>query len=113
MKTRKIYCDDAPKAEETANGTKKHFMLLRCETASTKGRRRTTGNTGTPQGCFCCARCKDSLLGRPFLPSRARDLLPRACSLRGGDKGRILRLRLPERHEPPESKNTAQGGGKE
>lgn len=33
------------------------------------------------EGCFCCARCKRSLLGRPFLPKQGQIFCSRACSL--------------------------------
>ncbi|XP_077458456.1 prickle-like protein 2b isoform X1 [Stigmatopora argus] len=32
-------------------------------------------------GCFCCARCKRSLLGRPFLPKQGQIFCSRSCSL--------------------------------
>ncbi|XP_072928418.1 prickle-like protein 2b isoform X2 [Hemitrygon akajei] len=31
--------------------------------------------------CFCCARCKKSLLGRPFLPKQGQIFCSRSCSL--------------------------------
>uniref|UniRef100_A0A3Q3DDP9 Prickle homolog 2b n=1 Tax=Hippocampus comes TaxID=109280 RepID=A0A3Q3DDP9_HIPCM len=31
------------------------------------------------EGCFCCARCKRPLLGRPFLPERGRIFCSRSC----------------------------------
>ncbi|XP_042195413.1 prickle-like protein 2b isoform X1 [Callorhinchus milii] len=31
--------------------------------------------------CFCCARCKKSLLGRPFLPKQGQIFCSRACSV--------------------------------
>ena len=33
------------------------------------------------EGCFCCARCKRSLLGRPFLPKQGQIFCSRACSI--------------------------------
>lgn len=33
------------------------------------------------EGCFCCASCKRSLLGRPFLPKQGQIFCSRACSL--------------------------------
>uniref|UniRef100_A0AAV2M8U8 Prickle-like protein 2 n=1 Tax=Knipowitschia caucasica TaxID=637954 RepID=A0AAV2M8U8_KNICA len=33
------------------------------------------------EGCFCCARCRRSLLGRPFLPKQGQIFCSRACSL--------------------------------
>ncbi|KAJ3603015.1 hypothetical protein NHX12_030759 [Muraenolepis orangiensis] len=33
------------------------------------------------EGCFCCARCRSSLLGRPFLPKQGQIFCSRACSL--------------------------------
>ncbi|XP_033822423.1 prickle-like protein 2b isoform X2 [Periophthalmus magnuspinnatus] len=33
------------------------------------------------EACFCCARCKRSLLGRPFLPKQGQIFCSRACSL--------------------------------
>ncbi|CDQ60525.1 unnamed protein product [Oncorhynchus mykiss] len=33
------------------------------------------------EGCFCCARCKSSLLGRPFLPKHGQIFCSRSCSL--------------------------------
>lgn len=33
------------------------------------------------EGCFCCARCKRSLLGRPFLPKQGQIFCSRSCSL--------------------------------
>ena len=30
--------------------------------------------------CFCCARCKQSLLGRPFLPKQGQIFCSRSCS---------------------------------
>ncbi|XP_028303260.1 prickle-like protein 2b isoform X2 [Gouania willdenowi] len=33
------------------------------------------------EGCFCCARCKRSLLGRPFLPKQGHIFCSRSCSL--------------------------------
>ncbi|XP_031423342.1 prickle-like protein 2b isoform X2 [Clupea harengus] len=33
------------------------------------------------EGCFCCARCKKSLLGRPFLPKQGQIFCSRACSV--------------------------------
>lgn len=33
------------------------------------------------EGCFCCARCKCSLLGRPFLPKQGQIFCSRSCSL--------------------------------
>lgn len=32
------------------------------------------------EDCFCCARCKKSLLGRPFLPKQGQIFCSRACS---------------------------------
>ncbi|XP_066554083.1 prickle-like protein 2b isoform X1 [Amia ocellicauda] len=31
--------------------------------------------------CFCCARCKNSLLGRPFLPKQGQIFCSRSCSV--------------------------------
>ncbi|XP_039189911.1 prickle-like protein 2 [Crotalus tigris] len=31
--------------------------------------------------CFCCAQCKKSLLGRPFLPKQGQIFCSRACSM--------------------------------
>ncbi|XP_078065628.1 prickle-like protein 2b isoform X1 [Mustelus asterias] len=31
--------------------------------------------------CFCCARCKKSLLGRPFLPKQGQIFCSRSCSI--------------------------------
>ncbi|XP_060713883.1 prickle-like protein 2b isoform X1 [Tachysurus vachellii] len=33
------------------------------------------------EDCFCCARCKKSLLGRPFLPKQGQIFCSRACSV--------------------------------
>ncbi|XP_039628965.1 prickle-like protein 2b isoform X1 [Polypterus senegalus] len=33
------------------------------------------------ENCFCCARCKKSLLGRPFLPKQGQIFCSRACSV--------------------------------
>ncbi|KAJ7998955.1 hypothetical protein DPEC_G00210360 [Dallia pectoralis] len=33
------------------------------------------------EGCFCCGRCKRSLLGRPFLPKQGQIYCSRSCSL--------------------------------
>lgn len=33
------------------------------------------------EGCFCCARCKHSLLGQPFLPKQGQIFCSRSCSL--------------------------------
>ncbi|XP_028855196.1 prickle-like protein 2b isoform X2 [Denticeps clupeoides] len=33
------------------------------------------------EACFCCARCKKSLLGRPFLPKQGQIFCSRACSV--------------------------------
>nr|XP_046201081.1 prickle-like protein 1 [Oncorhynchus gorbuscha]XP_046201088.1 prickle-like protein 1 [Oncorhynchus gorbuscha] len=33
------------------------------------------------KGCFCCAQCKSSLLGCPFLPKQGRIYCSKACSL--------------------------------
>lgn len=33
------------------------------------------------EDCFCCARCKHSLLGRPFLPKQGQIFCSRSCSL--------------------------------
>lgn len=33
------------------------------------------------EGCFCCARCKRSLLGRPFLPKQGQIFCSRSCSV--------------------------------
>lgn len=33
------------------------------------------------EGCFCCARCKRSLLGRPFLPKQGQIFCSRSCSI--------------------------------
>ncbi|XP_063070991.1 prickle-like protein 2b isoform X2 [Engraulis encrasicolus] len=33
------------------------------------------------ESCFCCARCKKSLLGRPFLPKQGQIFCSRACSV--------------------------------
>ncbi|XP_034023051.1 prickle-like protein 2b isoform X2 [Thalassophryne amazonica] len=33
------------------------------------------------ESCFCCARCKRSLLGRPFLPKQGQIFCSRSCSL--------------------------------
>uniref|UniRef100_A0A8C5MLV4 Prickle planar cell polarity protein 3 n=1 Tax=Leptobrachium leishanense TaxID=445787 RepID=A0A8C5MLV4_9ANUR len=33
------------------------------------------------EGCFCCGRCKKSLLGRPFLPRHGQIYCSRSCSL--------------------------------
>jgi len=33
------------------------------------------------EGCFSCARCKRSLLGRPFLPKQGQIFCSRSCSL--------------------------------
>lgn len=30
--------------------------------------------------CFCCAHCKRSLLGRPFLPKQGQIFCSRSCS---------------------------------
>ncbi|XP_061075698.1 prickle-like protein 2b isoform X2 [Conger conger] len=32
------------------------------------------------ESCFCCARCKKSLLGRPFLPKQGQIFCSRSCS---------------------------------
>uniref|UniRef100_A0A4W5KIF8 Prickle homolog 2b n=1 Tax=Hucho hucho TaxID=62062 RepID=A0A4W5KIF8_9TELE len=39
------------------------------------------------EGCFCCARCKCSLLGRPFLPKQGQIFCSRSCSLGGEPNG--------------------------
>ncbi|XP_036387737.1 prickle-like protein 2b [Megalops cyprinoides] len=33
------------------------------------------------ESCFCCARCKKSLLGRPFLPKQGQIFCSRSCSM--------------------------------
>ncbi|KAJ8409287.1 hypothetical protein AAFF_G00234850 [Aldrovandia affinis] len=33
------------------------------------------------EACFCCARCKKSLLGRPFLPKQGQIFCSRSCSV--------------------------------
>lgn len=33
------------------------------------------------ESCFCCTRCKKSLLGRPFLPKQGQIFCSRACSV--------------------------------
>ncbi|XP_064161002.1 prickle-like protein 2b isoform X1 [Anguilla rostrata] len=33
------------------------------------------------ESCFCCARCKKSLLGRPFLPKQGQIFCSRSCSV--------------------------------
>ncbi|CAH2316140.1 prickle 2 isoform X1 [Pelobates cultripes] len=33
------------------------------------------------EGCFCCGRCRTSLLGRPFLPRHGQIYCSRSCSL--------------------------------
>lgn len=39
------------------------------------------------EDCFCCARCKKSLLGRPFLPKQGQIFCSRACSVNEDTNG--------------------------
>lgn len=43
--------------------------------------------------CFCCARCKRSLLGRPFLPKQGQIFCSRSCSA-----GQVRKLKIHLKH---------------
>uniref|UniRef100_A0A8C4Z929 Prickle homolog 2b n=1 Tax=Gadus morhua TaxID=8049 RepID=A0A8C4Z929_GADMO len=71
------------------------------------------------EGCFCCARCKDSLLGRPFLPKQGQIFCSRACSLGGEPNGsdssdsafQSARSTRESRHSAKAGKSSGRAGG--
>uniref|UniRef100_A0A1A7XUZ3 Prickle-like 2 n=2 Tax=Iconisemion striatum TaxID=60296 RepID=A0A1A7XUZ3_9TELE len=68
------------------------------------------------EGCFCCARCKRSLLGRPFLPKQGQIFCSRSCSLgeepNGSDSSdSAFQSARSTRESRRSSKTTKSGGG--
>ncbi|CAI5688601.1 unnamed protein product [Oreochromis niloticus] len=68
------------------------------------------------EGCFCCARCKRSLLGRPFLPKQGQIFCSRSCSLgeepNGSDSSdSAFQSARSTRESRRSSKTTKNGGG--
>ncbi|KAM6928479.1 prickle-like protein 2b isoform 1-T1 [Xenentodon cancila] len=68
------------------------------------------------EGCFCCARCKRSLLGRPFLPKQGQIFCSRSCSLgeepNGSDSSdSAFQSARSTRESRRSSKMTKSGGG--
>uniref|UniRef100_A0A3P9IXU9 Prickle planar cell polarity protein 2 n=2 Tax=Oryzias latipes TaxID=8090 RepID=A0A3P9IXU9_ORYLA len=67
------------------------------------------------EGCFCCARCKRSLLGRPFLPKQGQIFCSRSCSLgeepNGSDSSDSAFQSARSTRESRRSSKTAKGGG--
>ncbi|KAM3878507.1 prickle-like protein 2b [Diretmus argenteus] len=70
------------------------------------------------EGCFCCARCKRSLLGRPFLPKQGQIFCSRSCSLgeepNGSDSSdsafQSARSTRESRHSSKAGKSSGGGG---
>uniref|UniRef100_A0A3B4CD82 Prickle homolog 2b n=2 Tax=Pygocentrus nattereri TaxID=42514 RepID=A0A3B4CD82_PYGNA len=66
--------------------------------------------------CFCCARCKKSLLGRPFLPKQGQIFCSRACSVgedaNGSDSSdsAFQNARTREARRSSKSSKTSSGG---
>lgn len=67
------------------------------------------------EGCFCCARCKRSLLGRPFLPKQGQIFCSRSCSLgeepNGSDSSDSAFQSARSTRESRRSSKTAKSGG--
>jgi len=71
------------------------------------------------EGCFCCARCKTSLLGRPFLPKQGQIFCSRACSLgeepNGSDSSdsafQSARSTRESRHSAKAGRSSGRAGG--
>lgn len=71
------------------------------------------------EGCFCCARCKRSLLGQPFLPKQGQIFCSRSCSLgeepNGSDSSdsafQSARSTRESRRSSKTAKSGAGGGG--
>lgn len=67
------------------------------------------------EGCFCCARCKRSLLGRPFLPKQGQIFCSRACSLgddaNGSDSSDSAFQSTRSTRESRRSSKAGKGGG--
>lgn len=71
------------------------------------------------EGCFCCARCKHSLLGQPFLPKQGQIFCSRSCSLgeepNGSDSSdsafQSARSTRESRHSSKTAKSASGGGG--
>lgn len=71
------------------------------------------------EGCFCCARCKRSLLGQPFLPKQGQIFCSRSCSLgeepNGSDSSdsafQSARSTRESRRSSKTAKSRAGGGG--
>lgn len=67
------------------------------------------------EGCFCCARCKRSLLGRPFLPKQGQIFCSRSCSLgeepNGSDSSDSAFQSARSTRESRRSSKTGKGGG--
>uniref|UniRef100_A0A3P8Q207 Prickle homolog 2b n=1 Tax=Astatotilapia calliptera TaxID=8154 RepID=A0A3P8Q207_ASTCA len=67
------------------------------------------------EGCFCCARCKRSLLGRPFLPKQGQIFCSRSCSLgeepNGSDSSDSAFQSARSTRESRRSSKTAKNGG--
>ncbi|KAJ4927381.1 hypothetical protein JOQ06_015112 [Pogonophryne albipinna] len=69
------------------------------------------------EGCFCCARCKCSLLGRPFLPKQGQIFCSRSCSLgeepNGSDSSDSAFQSARSTRESRRSSKAAKSGGGE
>ncbi|KAF7658917.1 hypothetical protein LDENG_00006120 [Lucifuga dentata] len=67
------------------------------------------------EGCFCCARCKRSLLGRPFLPKQGQIFCSRSCSLgeepNGSDSSDSAFQSARSTRESRRSSKAGKGGG--
>lgn len=67
------------------------------------------------EGCFCCARCKRSLLGRPFLPKQGQIFCSRSCSLgeepNGSDSSDSAFQSARSTRESRRSSKTGKNGG--
>ncbi|XP_008407765.1 prickle-like protein 2b isoform X2 [Poecilia reticulata] len=67
------------------------------------------------EGCFCCARCKRSLLGRPFLPKQGQIFCSRSCSLgeepNGSDSSDSAFQSARSTRESRRSTKTSKSGG--
>ncbi|XP_044026444.1 prickle-like protein 2b isoform X1 [Siniperca chuatsi] len=67
------------------------------------------------EGCFCCARCKRSLLGRPFLPKQGQIFCSRSCSLgeepNGSDSSDSAFQSARSTRESRRSSKTGKSGG--
>ncbi|XP_053723586.1 prickle-like protein 2b isoform X2 [Synchiropus splendidus] len=69
------------------------------------------------EGCFCCARCKRSLLGRPFLPKQGQIFCSRSCSIgeepNGSDSSDSAFQSARSTRESRRSSKTGKSGGGE